>query len=60
MTTEEAIIEERRRYLRAIRELRLDAARRHLRTLRRLRGNGYCVWERHADPILVSAFRPSR
>jgi hypothetical protein len=52
MTRQEAIIEERRRYLQAIQELHLDRARRHLLALHRLRGNGYCVWERHADGAL--------
>ncbi len=49
MTRQEAIIEERRRYLQAIRDLVPHRARRHLLTLHRLRGNGYCAWERHAD-----------
>ncbi|MEU6023278.1 hypothetical protein ACGFIK_21215 [Micromonospora sp. NPDC048871] len=49
MTRAEAIVEERRRYLKAILESRRGSARRHLKVLRRLRGNGYCVWERHAD-----------
>jgi hypothetical protein len=49
MNRQEAIVEERRRYVAACRALAADRAHIHLMALHRLCGNGYCVWERHAD-----------
>jgi len=49
MTRQEAITEERRRYLEAIRLTLRDRAHVHLLAMHRLRGNGYCSWERHTD-----------
>ena len=54
MTQQEAIIEERRRYLAAVVQSRSKRAHLHLMTLHRLSGNGYCAWERHGDRAVES------
>ncbi len=52
MTKQEAIEEERRRYLTAILTGAMRKAKLHLRVLHRLAGNGYTNWNHEADGIV--------